>query len=345
MKLISIVFASLVAVNSFGSEITRTHKFGSAIADRSLAISGRIDHASWIDESRIVYWSINGELVCRDISKNEKPWSINNISGVKSWSMCRKKSLLALVYSEDDEMLIGTTKVRIIDCENGKTVFSADSGQLAKLLSSKYSLPTHVALTPSGAKLVVCCFRDGGYVLDPSFSKIESRFETSERVTSIHVSPDGSRVSLIGDELCIRDLKLNKDILGGTRLKKITVRSGIDAPFVSHTRYDGKETFVYTIDNSWSTGKVFVHNIKTDKSQSFDALNGHIEMDVDFPRKRLVLTGTSKHLTVFNFDGKTLGHFPNSSSQRNMCVEFSPSGDQILVGSWDNTVSVFKIKE
>ena len=34
-----------------------------------------------------------------------------------------------------------------------------------------------------------------------------------------------------------------------------------------------------------ATGKVFVHDIKKDKVKSFDARNGHIEMDVDFAQR------------------------------------------------------------
>lgn len=35
----------------------------------------------------------------------------------------------------------------------------------------------------------------------------------------------------------------------------------------------------------------------------------------------------------------------NATIQRNSSVEFSPFADRILVGSWDNTLSVFSIAE
>jgi hypothetical protein len=68
-------------------------------------------------------------------------------------------------------------------------------------------------------------------------------------------------------------------------------------------------------------------------------------MDVDFAKRRIVLTGTETGLTVVDFAGKEIAHLPKATLQRNTAVEFSPSGKQILVGSWDNTVSVFTLKE
>jgi WD40 repeat protein len=81
------------------------------------------------------------------------------------------------------------------------------------------------------------------------------------------------------------------------------------------------------------------------KVQSFDGLNGHIELDVSFSTRRIALTGTSTDLTVLDFDGNVLAHKKNATMQRNLSVEFSPSADRILVGSWDNTLSVFSIRE
>lgn len=119
----------------------------------------------------------------------------------------------------------------------------------------------------------------------------------------------------------------------------------IDAPFFSHIRHDGAKTLICTRDNSWSTGQVQVHDLVTKEVKAFDAANGHIEMDVDFQRRRIVLTGTSKGLLLTDFDGKVLANAKEATLQRNACVEFSPSGNRVLVGSWDNTVSVFEIVE
>ena len=50
-------------------------------------------------------------------------------------------------------------------------------------------------------------------------------------------------------------------------------------------------------------------------------------------------------LTVLDFDGHVVAHKKNVTMQRNASVEFSPAVDRILVGSWDNTLSVFSIAE
>jgi WD40 repeat protein len=80
-------------------------------------------------------------------------------------------------------------------------------------------------------------------------------------------------------------------------------------------------------------------------TKSFDARNGHIEIDVNFASRRLVLTGTEAGLTLMGFDGIVLSHLKDATLQRNLSVEFSPSGKRVVVGSSDNAVYVYEIVE
>lgn len=64
------------------------------------------------------------------------------------------------------------------------------------------------------------------------------------------------------------------------------------------------------------------------------AWNGHI-----------AVTGSSADLTILDFTGKVLAQIKKAISQRNLAVQFSPLGDLVLIGSWDNTIRVFAIKE
>ena len=46
-----------------------------------------------------------------------------------------------------------------------------------------------------------------------------------------------------------------------------------------------------------------------------------------------------------DFTGAVLADLKDATLQRNACVEFSPSGKRIVVGSWDNAAYVFEIVE
>jgi WD40 repeat protein len=146
----------------------------------------------------------------------------------------------------------------------------------------------------------------------------------------------------------LHDLTTDRDVFfRGQRIakepKSLTIT--IDAPFFSHLRDSGSDTIVYTLDNSWATGSVYIHNISTKATKSFDARSGHIELDVSFPKRRIALTGTSTDLTVLDFDGKQVAHTTKATLQRNYSVEFSPDGERVLVVSGDNTLSIFSIAE
>ena len=54
-------------------------------------------------------------------------------------------------------------------------------------------------------------------------------------------------------------------------------------------------------------------------------------------------TGTGKSLHLFDFRGKLVGELPNVTTQRNTVIRFSPKGDKIVIGSWDNTVVVIAV--
>lgn len=193
-------------------------------------------------------------------------------------------------------------------------------------------------------------YGQNAYILDPTYSKVVKSFGIDARPRAFSVSSNGRRIAIIAEDsvLCVHDLKKDEDVFfRGTRIKKKPklITTSIDTPFFSHIRDSGAKHLIYTQDNSWDTGNVFVHNLKTNKNKSFDARNGHIELDVSFPSQRIALSGTSTDLTVLDFDAKEIAHKKDATQQRNSSVEFSPSGDRILVGSWDSTISVFSVDD
>ena len=52
---------------------------------------------------------------------------------------------------------------------------------------------------------------------------------------------------------------------------------------------------IYTQDNSWGAGEVFVHDLATEKTSSFDARNDHIELAVHLPSRQIWYSRDQKH--------------------------------------------------
>ncbi|MEP3480310.1 MAG: hypothetical protein ABJZ55_13750 [Fuerstiella sp.] len=353
MKTAALILFTLIPSLTFGQGLERTHLIGTANADRAAAWNGHIEYASWLDDETIVYWRKTGELTCWSLTNKKAVWSLQDVHNVSDWSVCRNKGRLAILYKENADTF-SDKRVQVINCVDGKALLNADATALAMLMGTDHALPTRIALTPTDAKLILCNFglhfASNGYVICPNYKKLELSFRIDASPSELSVSPNGSRVTVLADTkvICIHDIQNDTQVyFRGDRIRERpdSITSVIDAPFMSHARHDGADILIYTIDNSWSTGKVFIRDLKTNNGTSFDARNGHIEIDVDFARKRVVLTGTSAGLALLKFDGSVLAHMPKATLQRNACVAFSPSGKQLLIGSWDNTVSVFEIGE
>ncbi len=345
LPIITVLLLALFPLSAIAADIDLVFRHGEPIKDRKAAWAGHIEFASWIDDELIVYLS-RGDVTCISTKTRRIQWVVRNVGKNPDWSISRDTKRLALLTDND------TTSV--IDCNSGKFIFTADRTRMAKMLGLDFAIPFRIAIAPDDGRLIVCTFSTfygrNAYILDPSYTKTLSSFDIDASPNEVSVSSNGERVAVIADNdvLCVRDLRKNRDIFfRGTRIeeKPDSLTFTIDAPFFSHLRDSGSELLVYTLDNSWDTGKVYVHNLKTKEINSFDGRNGHIELDVSFATRRLVLTGTSTDLTVLDFDGHVVAHKKNVTKQRNASVEFSPSADRILVGSWDNTLSVFSIAE
>jgi WD40 repeat protein len=340
------VVIALAPDQSPAAEFKLVHRHGEPIADRTAGWNGHIEFASWVDEEYVVFASRSGEVVCISLDSGKVKWSLDNITEIQDWSVSRKTRRLAY--------LTGKKVISVVDCDNGKPLLKADSDQLARLLHVDFAIPFRVTISPDDGRLIVCLFSTfygrNGYILDSSFQKMLSSFHVDASASELSMPPSGARIAVVADKdvLCVRDLTADQDVFFcGVRIAREpeSFTFTIDAPFFSHLRDGGGDTIVYTEDNSWGTGTVFVHNITTQNVKQFGARNGHIELDVAFPAQRIVLTGTSKDLTLVDFDGKVLAHQKGATQQRNSCVEFSPNGQRILVGSWDNTISIFRILE
>jgi WD40 repeat protein len=241
----------------------------------------------------------------------------------------------------------------IAPTENGSPPPTA--GGFFELAGSEAFTANNVAWMPSGGRLAVCgystSYGPNGYVFDEKFEQITAKFDVDASVDEFTISPDGRTATVLAYEkvLCVHDLAAKRDVyFQGTRVLKdpggILGREAA-APFISHARHDGKQTLIYTIDFYKSGGSVHVMNLENQAVTSFAAGHKHVELDVDFGRRRMALTGDAKSLSLFDFDGNRLAFLSDATLQRNACVEISPSGNQIAVGSWDTGVTIYSIDE
>jgi hypothetical protein len=104
-----------------GIELRKTHTLGTPRAARGGL--GRVQYVSWLDDETIVYWSLNGKFVCRDLKNGVDRWKLDEGDAVKDWSVSRKDRKLAVVlwtFNEKDDEL------RVLDCADGKRIAAAN---------------------------------------------------------------------------------------------------------------------------------------------------------------------------------------------------------------------------
>lgn len=338
--------------NVLAENLEQRHQFGIQNGTHDGVWQGPIKYASWVDDDTVVYWSQSGTLTCRTLRAAKPLWQVRHLEGVYSWSVDRKNRNVALIRKQ---LITDGWSVSVFDCITGKLRFFADKPQLERLLGTGSQRPVCVLLMPSGGRLVICMsaeyYSRSAFILDGTFQKVDSSFHIDAYASCATLSPDGTTVTTIADEnvISVREIMADKEIyFSGNRIFKKpepVFSSSSDVPFISNARHDGKETLIWSVDNSWGSGTVNVSNIVTKKVISFDARNGHVVMDVDFDRQRIALSGTSKDLTVVDFGGQVITDLKKAASRRNAAIEFSPSGNQILVGSWDHTLTIYRIKE
>lgn len=360
MRIIPLLLAFHVALNTAAAgELKEEFVFGNPVADREKAWPGHVTYASWLDEARIVFWSAQQGLVCLSLETKMPVWTRKTGAEVDNWSVSQKSQLIAFEWSEKQ---FGDSSVAVVDGKTGKAVFEASSNQLAKLLKVPYVIVSTVALSPEGDRLHILSyskkFERSGYAFDPRNPAKVLAFQVDPSVRELSFSADGKRIAYVAagsdggvadqQVLAVRSIDDDRDVfLKGKRvLVEPEVHSGtVDAAFYSHVRYDGQNLLLLSRDNSWSKGDLFLRDLRTGKEKSFDGRNGHIELDARFDLKRIALTGTSTDVVVLDLEGKVIAEKKKATRDRNVWVEFSPKGDRLLVGSWDNTVRVFRIVE
>lgn len=326
-------------------ELPLLFRIGKPIRDHEAARDGWIVYASWVDDESIVYLS-QGNVTCISTKDRRVQWVVRDVGKINDWSVSRGAKRLAI---RNDNFVTS-----VIDCISGEIIFSVDKKRLAQVLNIEHVTPTRVAISPTDSRLFFCSYAEhfgrNGYIVDPSCTTLLSTFDVDAGPSKLSVSPSGRRLAVVAGEdvLCVTDLNEGLEVFfQGSRVRENSgarTRS-IDSPFFSHLFDSGSDELVYSLDNSWGTGEVFIRNLATNEVHSFDGRNGHIELDVSFASRRIVLTGTSTDLTVLDFNGDVIAERKNAAMDRITSVEISPSQDRILIGSWDNTLAVFSMRQ
>ena len=332
----------LASLPVVAEEIVRTHHLGAAHAE---PLKQKRVFVGWLDENTLVY-SANGRVASYDIEGKREEWSIVDTYPC-ALSVGPEAERVAVLQREHG--LLGR-KNSLPDCKNRLAILDAGNGRVLSQLNETQlrrqlplSVPWDLDFTNSG--VVACGLSDKfATVVGPKLSGNVRRIKIESFTTEMTVSPDGKQLTTVsnGSHVCVQDIATGEKTfsLGDPKANF----PAIDTPFVSHAQFDGKQVLIHTVDGGWGNGKVHVTNITNGKSSHFNARNSHIVMAVDFKRKQIALTGTSKHLTILRFDGTEVAELKNATKARNGCVAFSPSGKRIAVGCYDRTVSVFEVR-
>jgi len=229
---------------------------------------------------------------------------------------------------------------------NGQHEWSATPTQLAQRAGMASLNPTHIGFIPGTNRLLITAFAKeygpNGYLFDGALQKV-GQVKTDGFVAQITTDPTGRFIVTLSitNNIRIWDTKTSKEIFKFEEDRNELV---MDAPFFSNAQFDGHRTLVYTEDNSWATGTVFVHDIVDNKELAhFDSRHGHVVMDVDFPHQHIAVAGTNRRLMVLDFAGKVVADQETISPDRNMAVAFSENGERLAVGSQDGSLRVFRL--
>ena len=335
------VFAlMLVPSLAHSQHIVATSTLGSPVpehADREAGWNGHVDYVQWAGDN-ILCGGRSGFVRCYDPKTKQPKWSVQLGGEIDCISVAIPKDRLYVLDNQN--------AVHVFRVSDGHKAATVSSNQLARNAGRSFLTPGRVGWIPFVDQLFVTNFSekygDNGFLFDATNFKKAATIKCDGFVSEIATTPDGRFiVTRNWSNIRIWDAKEGKEIFKYGDDKEVA----IDAPFVSNATFDGEHTMVYTVDNSWATGKVFVHDILANKeTASFDSRNGHVVMDVDFPHGRIALTGTKQNLTVVDLTGKVVANKQAVTFQRNVAIAFSPDGKRLAIGSWDNTVRVFELR-
>ena len=346
---LTLIVASLALHPATAQRIEHFSRIDIPLTKRSAQFGNNEIFAEWLNDVEIVSYTRDWRLARVDVSTKEKKWSRKWLDGVSDFSVCASQMRIALICKSD---LLKETKVVLVHTTDGSSILSTDSRKLSELADTQFFLPTQIAIHPKNGSVLISNFSthfgDNAYLFNNKLDRIDRRIGVDSMPGEISFTENADRLTILADfdVLNIRDISKNSDIyFAGKRYKKprTSITSVVDAPFFSNAYHDGENMLVYSRDNSWATGRIFVHELDKKTKNEFDGLNGHIVMDVDFANKRIAASGTSKDISLFDFNGNKLAELTNATGKRNFNLRFSPDGKKLLICN-SNAIWIFAIK-
>lgn len=333
-----ILLILLVAnTRAFAVELNLHSVIGTPVEDRKEGWQGHVDFIAWLDDETIVYAGRSGFIKCYSLDQQAEKWS-TRVEG----NLCQLIKGRDHLFVLDDD---GT--IHVLEKAGGKTLKRLDEGTIETITGLPSIRPANIAWIPKHNAILISMFAEkygeNLLLIDDQTFEVVGRAKSEGFLTQIHPAHTGSHIVSLSRKNNIRiwsiDEKREVFLMGENMF------AGIDASFTSNAFFDGNKTLVYSVDESWSSGKVQIFDTNQKKELvQFDSRNGHLEMDVDFILSRIALTGTKQNLTIVDFKGRVLAELENVADQRVASVKFSPKRNRIAIGSWDNTLRVFEIK-
>ena len=329
-------------------KLKKTTVIGDAIEDRESGWQGHIEFVDWVDEEHILYCDQSGWVTCRHLESQTDLWKHQIEFTYANFSLCRNKRVFAMLVSISASDF-SKKQIVIIDCDSGEFLAKWNGPALNDLLGVDHALPTNIALSPVSGKLFVTLFSrtfgSNGFIVGSDYKRVEGRFDADNYVSGISVSPSEDRVVMLADKslVSVLDLPANDWLyLEGDRIYKERLsEEGDSSPGISQVFHDGEDFLV--IGHGGLNGTICVHSLLNGTVEEFGSTSFHDQRDVDFKNQRIAITGLGKDVSIRSFDGKELAYLPDVTLQENSCIKLSPSLERLVVGSWDNTVSIYEI--
>jgi WD40 repeat protein len=328
-------------------ELVATTALGTPVpehADRRIGWNGHVDYVQWVGD-KIVCGGSSGFLRCYDPATKREAWSAQLDGEVGCLSVAAEKDRIFVLIRPRE--VLGDNVIQELRASDGQQLRSISTDSLRRQSKRSRLAPNRLAWIPLADQLFVTLhaekYDENGMLLDVGTLRKTATIKCDGFVTEIAAAKGQYIVTLSSrNNIRIWDVQAGKEAFRFGNDEEVEV----DVPFISNAMFDGERTLVYTVDDSWATGTVYVHDI-VDKRQlaRFDSRNGHVVMDIDVRRGRIALTGTERGLTVVDLRGAVLADKERVALQRNVSIAYSADGNRLAIGSWDNTVRVFELKE
>lgn len=321
------------ACGAFASEapLVLDFAYGKPVRGRMAAWDGHIVSVRW-HGNILLYSREDGR--CGAIDKSGRLLWRSKIPGARQWALSDAEGIFAAVTRDGDAVFL--------KCGNGAYITSLSAAKIGELGRVRGGAGVHISFNSAGQCVLVCTNGTKYVVLTCSLNDIVAVNRQHIRGTPTMVLPiEGHRhlLSVLDSQgIYIQNIETRKT------LWSVDTKSRpreVDSPFVSGMQSDGK-TVVFALDDSWEKGALNVHSTVSSSHRQWSVPDKHLVFDTCFEKELIVTSGTSKGIVTWTLQGVAVGKINDCMLQRAGCIAFSADGKRVAVGSWDNSIRVFR---